>query len=125
MKFLIDNALSFYLAQALQNLGFDAIHVRDVGLATSSDQTIFEYAENAKMVIVSTDTDFGTLLALRETSKPSVLIFRKGIDRRPEKQAKLIAENFSNIESALKQGAVIVFDESKIRIRDLPINRIR
>ncbi|MCL5978017.1 MAG: DUF5615 family PIN-like protein [Nitrospirae bacterium] len=32
MKFLIDNALSPIIAQGLQKAGFEAIHVRDIGL---------------------------------------------------------------------------------------------
>mgnify|MGYP006293710801 FL=1 len=41
MKFLIDNALSPKLADLLTNDGFDAIHVRNIGLQHASDQEIF------------------------------------------------------------------------------------
>jgi len=45
MRFLIDNALSPQVANGLQAAGYNAIHVRDVGLATASDQRIFSFAE--------------------------------------------------------------------------------
>ena len=65
MKFLIDNALSPYLAEALNGAGHNAVHVRDCGLASASDTEIFKLVAAEKRVIVSADTDFGTLLALR------------------------------------------------------------
>jgi len=65
MRFLIDNALSPVVAEGLCQSGHDAVHVRTVGLAAAADATIFEYAAREQRVIVSADTDFGTLLAMR------------------------------------------------------------
>ena len=76
MKFLIDNALSPIIAKGLRKAGFEAIHVRDIGLHSASDSVIFESAFKNEQIIVSADTDFGTLLALRQYSKPSVILLR-------------------------------------------------
>ena len=75
MRFLIDNALSFRLAQGLQSMGHDAIHVRDVGLADASDEVIFDFATHEDRIIVSADTDFGTLLAMQSMAKPRLFSF--------------------------------------------------
>ncbi|MBN2534754.1 MAG: DUF5615 family PIN-like protein [Spirochaetales bacterium] len=32
MKFLIDNALSPYIAEGFNKAGYDAIHIRDIGM---------------------------------------------------------------------------------------------
>ena len=61
MKFLIDNALSPLVAQGLQQTGYDAVHVRNLGLAAADDRELFVLAASTGRVIVSSDTDFGTL----------------------------------------------------------------
>ena len=75
MRLLIDNALSPVVAEGLRHSGHDAIHVRDLGLTAADDVTIFEQADRDQRVIVSADTDFGTILAMRNTARPSVILF--------------------------------------------------
>ena len=87
----------------------------------AKDEDIFEFAAKDEFIIVSADTDFGTLLALRELAKPSVILFRRGTQRRPEKQVSLLITNLPSIADELEYGAVVVFEEKRIRVRRLPV----
>jgi len=87
----------------------------------AKDEDIFEFAAKDEFIIVSADTDFGTLLALRELAKPSVILFRRGTQRRPEKQVSLLITNLPSITDELEYGAVVVFEEKRIRVRRLPV----
>ena len=121
MKFLIDNALSPNLAVGLRATGHDVVHVRDIGLASASDEDVFQVALADSRVIVSEDTDFGTLLALRDAAKPSVVLFRGIQDRSAANLLSLLLTNLAAVARDLDAGAVVVFETARIRIRRLPL----
>ncbi len=121
MRFLVDNALSPQVAQALRAAGHDALHVRDAGHGRAPDQEIVDLAVREDRVLLSADTDFATLLALRMEPRPSFVLFRGSVHRKPAKQARSLLEALPLLESDLQAGAVVVIAPDRIRVRRFPV----
>ncbi len=121
MRFLIDQNLSRRLAQFLVDAGHDAVHVASLGLSTAADVVVLAHADEESRVLISADTDFGALLAVRHRVQPSVILFRRERPRRPEAQATLLLSHLDQVAGALDEGAIVVIEETRIRIRPLPI----
>jgi hypothetical protein len=70
---------------------------------------------------VSADTAFGVLLAQAHRRRPSLILFRRERPRRPQAQATLLLGHLDWPAADLDQGAVVVLEEVRVRIRRLPI----
>jgi predicted nuclease of predicted toxin-antitoxin system len=81
-----------------------AVHVREYGLHEADDAAIFEHAARERRVIVSADTDFGLLLAVRQEGAPSVILFRRGAPRLPRAQVELLVANLPNVTRGARRG---------------------
>lgn len=121
MRFLIDNALSPAVGEALTLAGHDAVHVRTLQMHAASDEEIFDLAAREQRIVVSADTDFGTLLAIRKQASPSVILFRHGSQHRPADQATLLQANLPQLADALESGSIVVIQPDRVRVRALPL----
>ncbi|WP_440712420.1 DUF5615 family PIN-like protein [Gordonia sp. FQ] len=121
MNFLLDENLSPLVAKHLNAAGYSAVHVRDLSLQGSSDDEVIRHASQSGRILVSSDTDFGTLLARSGATSPSFVLIRRAADRRAADQARLLLDNLPAVAEDLAAGAVVVLGEEKIRIRRLPI----
>lgn len=77
--------------------------------------------EQEGRIIISSDTDFSTILARTGLPLPSVILFRRGLSYRPEQQATLLLSRLGRLEEDLGRGCVVAFEETRVRIRLLPI----
>jgi predicted nuclease of predicted toxin-antitoxin system len=94
-------------------------------MQAATDDAVFERAGVESRVVVSADTDFGTILALREATSPSVIRLRVASLRRAADQVALILRALPSIDAALRRGAIVVLERHRLRLRDLPITRQR
>ena len=76
-------------------------------------------------MVVSADTDFGTILALRDAALPSVILFRGATPKRPERQVELLLANLAQVMTMLERGVIVVIEPQRMRVRMLPISSPR
>lgn len=119
LKFLIDNALSPFVAEKLREKCYDTVHVREIGLQKATDEEIFKKAFNENRILISADTDFSYILYKWKKNKPSLILFRKGYHK-PESQIEVLIRYIPEFKKELEKGSIIVFEEERIRIRKLP-----
>lgn len=77
MKFLFDENISPRLVAALSDVFPGSVHVRDVGLARATDSSIWAYARDRGLTILSKDSDFHEVSFLRGPP-PKVIWIRRG-----------------------------------------------
>jgi predicted nuclease of predicted toxin-antitoxin system len=121
MRFLLDENLSPKLVDLLRTAGHDVVHVRDLNLASAPDESVIAAAIMDDRVLISADTDFGSLLARSHATRPSFVLIRRASGRRAADQATLIIDNLSAVRTDLDNGAIVVLGEATLRIRRLPI----
>ena len=120
MNFLVDMALSPKTVNVLRNSGYEAVRVNELGMAKSRDREILEYAAKNDMIVLTADLDFGDILAFTRYKKPSVIIFRLK-DPSPDHVKSLLLSAIPQIKASLDKGSIVVIDDYRIRIRELPV----
>ena len=121
MKFLADMGISQSVVQSLRDAGYDALHLRDQRLQRLADPLIVEKARQEKRIILTFDLDFADLLAIGSLSLPSVIIFRLQRTKPAFVNARLLSV-LDECGDALNTGAIIIIDESRYRLRRLPLS---
>jgi predicted nuclease of predicted toxin-antitoxin system len=93
----------------------DAVHLND-----EQDDHIIKKAITENRIILTTDMDFGQLLALNKSQQASVIQFRTSIFTSVNIIAKL-ALLFAEFRDELKGDFIITIEDNRIRYRTLPI----
>ena len=114
MRFLLDVCVaSSVLRNTLSDLGHDVLSARD-GYAKASDEALLALANEEDRVLVTADKDFGELVFSRRLPHPCIVRL-DGLTAAGEAEAmrNLIARH----GAAMREGAIIVVTENRIRIR--------
>ena len=120
LRLLLDQGLPRRCAGDLTELGWDAVHVGALGLATAADEDILRLARSDARVVVTLDSDFSRILARLRFDRPSVVHVRiERLDRTA--MTGLLAQVLPELEEDLERGVVASVTPRGTRLRDLPI----
>ncbi len=121
MKFLLDMPISPKTTDWLKKHGHDALHVRDLGMARSDDTSILKYSADQGRILLSIDLDFGALMSFSRSANPGIILFRMQRPL-PELIHKRLEFIFQTHKEAELASSITIVDDSRLRIRKLPIN---
>lgn len=89
-------------------------------MQASTDEEILARALQEDRVVVSADSDFGTLLAMQEAAGPSFILFRETNLLRAHNYLELLLPALPALEAELVSVCVAVFRNNRLRVRRLP-----
>ena len=122
LRFLADMGVSWRVVEWLRSQGYDSKHLREEGLGRLVDPDIFAKAQLEQRVILTFDLYFGEITALSKGQIVSVIVFRLRNTRTPHVIERLSAV-LADTSEALMKGAVVAVEDSRHRVRHLPIGR--
>jgi predicted nuclease of predicted toxin-antitoxin system len=120
MRFLADMGVSLRVVEWLRSSGHDAIHLRDEGLQKLPDGEIFQKALREARIVLTFDLDFGEIVAASRGRSVSVILFRLR-NTRADYVIQRLKIALEQTKEVLAQGAVILVEDERHRIRRLPI----
>jgi predicted nuclease of predicted toxin-antitoxin system len=120
MRFIGDIPIARSTLERLNLLGHDAISVRDRLPPTAPDPEILRLAAAEARIVICFDLGFADLVALSRQPLPSVITFRTS-RHGAEYVTRRLEAALSDIADDLARGALVTIDNSRVRVRPLPV----
>jgi predicted nuclease of predicted toxin-antitoxin system len=120
MRFLCDMGVSRKITAWLRDRGHDSTHLGEEKLSRLPNGNIFEKAFAENRIVLTFDLDVGEIASMTGGKLSSVVIFRLH-NTRVNHVLERLAVVLDQAAEALASGAIVIVEESRLRIRHLPI----
>jgi predicted nuclease of predicted toxin-antitoxin system len=121
MRFLVDMNLSPAWVDYLVASGFEAVHWAQIGAHDAGGTDVMQWAADHDYIVLTSDLDFGAILASTQKRRPSVLQLRSDI-LTPSAIGSVVIAAIRHSDQELRNGALISVDAARARLRILPLN---
>ena len=121
-RLLVDMNLSTEWLPLLRAAGHEAVHWSELGDPRAPDTVLMQWAIANGYAVFTHDLDFGTMLALSGADGPSVLPVRS-LSVLLEAIGTLVLSLLKTYGAEIEQGALVVADQRRERVRILPLKR--
>ena len=122
MKILIDMNLSPDWVKSFADENIESVHWSTVGNPSAEDVELVRFAHANDYIIFTHDLDFGTILALTHAHGPSVIQVRAQ-NILPSHLSRIVIAVVKENQAALEKGTLITVDESRAKVRLLPLEK--
>jgi len=107
VKFLLDMNLSPVWVGLLTIAEHDAVHWSDIGAPGAHDEILVKHARSQKMVLMTADTDFESVLLQHRWDRPSVVRIRGIGQQLPKTSGRVVLAAIRACREELQAGAVL------------------
>lgn len=122
LSIVVDLNLAIEWPEFFRKNGWSADHWSAIGDVCASDAEILAWAKENGRIVVTSDLDFGALLAMSGANGPSVILLRCR-DHQTSVIGDVLVDVMKRHESDLASGALIIMDTERLRLKILPIAR--
>ncbi len=120
MRFLVDACADVRVAEWLRTQGYDTVHVRDEQLHRLPDEEVFAKAAREARTLLTFDLDFSEIVSVSGATAISVIVCRLA-DTRAAHVIERLAAVLPRVEPLLDHAAIVMVEETRFRVRHLPI----
>jgi predicted nuclease of predicted toxin-antitoxin system len=120
MRLILDQGVPRDAAALLRSLGYDCMHVGEIGMSKATDEEILAFSLGQDAVVVTLDADFHAILAVSGAQGPSVIRMRLQSLGASE-VVEVVRKVLTNFEAELKRGSLIAVKALKTTCHRLPI----
>jgi predicted nuclease of predicted toxin-antitoxin system len=121
VKFVLDMNFDPEWVERLSAVGLEAVHWSTVGRIDAEDREIIEWAAANGYAVVTHDLDFGRIVSLARSRRPSVVTVRVR-STNPKYAERDLVWALGHFRFMIEGGALISIDEDRRRVRMLPID---
>ena len=118
MRFLVDASVPRSAAPALQQMGHDALDVRDAGMRSATDAVIAAHAKSAGLALVTRDFGFADIRNYPPTEYAGIVVLQLSDDATALRVVELL-EAFARREDRLAHlpGRLAIVEVWRVRFR--------
>ena len=116
-RFVIDEDMPRSTSKILREHGYDVKDIRDHGLRGSTDQAVYQFAQNQQAVLITGDLGFGNILHFPIGSHFGIVIVHFPNEITTSEINHQIIGRFRDLTEEDFKGNLIIVEPGKVRIR--------
>ncbi|WP_247237507.1 DUF5615 family PIN-like protein [Telluribacter sp. SYSU D00476] len=119
--FIADENIPPLVVSFLRSIGTDVFDIKEEGMASTSDASIIELAIDKARVILTQDSDFGTLFFKKNIRPIGIIYIRPGHVRSTDliKLLTILLEKELDVKVPFIIVAELMPDKVKVRVREM------